>query len=594
MTALGRLCAFDVAKVMKTYAQALKSHQEALNRLNVYPVPDGDTGTNMVLTLESVVADLALVEGIEVLGGSDGGRDPTLSKPEPDSAEGPEMKREGPEMKGVCQAIAHGSLMGARGNSGVILSQLLRGLTGVLADSADPSGAEIAAALGVASEAAYKAVLRPVEGTILTVARAAAEGAKAVADGGRATLLEVLEGARSAAQDALDRTPELLPVLAQAGVVDAGGCGYLLLLDSLLTVVDDRPLPEAPSFEPGTTAAAWAMGDLVGRAVRAGETDPGGQQGLRYEVMYFLEAPDDTITAFKDVWEGIGDSIVVVGGDGLWNCHIHTNDVGQAIEAALDAGRPREIRVSDLADQIEEERWVREVAGARDRAPVPPAGPPPRTAVVAVANGEGVGRIFHSLGVHHLVPGGQSMNPSTAQILEVVEAVPSGEVVILPNNENIVPVAMQVCELAKKVVRVVPTGGIVEGFAALLEHDPEASADENVASMTDSARRVVAGEVTQAVRDATGPAGPIKAGDWMGLSRDGVEVISETMVDAARGLLAKLLTDDHELVTLIEGEGAAAGETRQITEWLAEHHPSVVAEVHQGGQPLYPYVISIE
>jgi DAK2 domain fusion protein YloV len=595
MTVLGRLCAFDVAKVMKTYAQALKSHQEALNRLNVYPVPDGDTGTNMVLTLESVVADLALVEGMEVLvGENDGGRDLTLSKPEPACPEGPETKPGAPAMKGVCQAIAHGSLMGARGNSGVILSQLLRGLTGVLADVVDPGGAEIAAALGVASEAAYKAVLRPVEGTILTVARAAAEGAKAVADVDRATLLEVLEAARSAAQDALDRTPELLPVLAQAGVVDAGGCGYLLLLDSLLTVVDDRPLPEAPSFEAGATAAAWAMGDLVGGAVRAGETDPGGQQGLRYEVMYFLEAPDDTITAFKDVWEGIGDSIVVVGGDGLWNCHIHTNDVGQAIEAALDAGRPREIRVSDLADQIEEERWVREIAGARDRAPVPPAGPPPRTAVVAVANGEGVGRIFHSLGVHHLVPGGQSMNPSTAQILEVVEAVLSDEVVILPNNENIVPVAMQVCELAKKIVRVVPTGGIVEGFAALLEHDPEASADENVASMTDSARRVVAGEVTQAVRDATGPAGPIKAGDWMGLSRDGVEVISEAMVDAARGLLAKLLTDDHELVTLIEGEEVAAGETRQITEWLAEHHPSVVAEVHQGGQPLYPYVISIE
>jgi DAK2 domain fusion protein YloV len=606
MTALGRLCASDFAKVMKTYAQALKSHQETLNRLNVYPVPDGDTGTNMVLTLESVVADLALVEGIEVPGGNDDGRDLTLSTPEPDS---PEV----PEMNAVCQAVAHGSLMGARGNSGVILSQLLRGLTGVLARSVDPGGEEFAAALGVASEAAYKAVLRPVEGTILTVARAAAEGAKAVADGGRAPLLEVLEGARSAAQDALNRTPELLPVLAQAGVVDAGGCGYLLLLDSLLTVVDDRPLPEAPSFEArGSTVEAWAMGDLEGRAVRAGETssnqetgsrpargdrtgtDPGGQWGLRYEVMYFLEAPDNTIPAFKDVWEGIGDSIVVVGGDGLWNCHIHTNDVGQAIEAALDAGRPREIRVSDLADQIEEERWVREVAGARDREPVPPAGPPPRTAVVAVANGEGVGRIFHSLGVHHLVPGGQSMNPSTAQILEVVEAVPSDEVVVLPNNENIVPVAMQVCELAKKVVRVVPTGGIVEGFAALLEYDPEATADENVASMTDSARRVVAGEVTQAVRDATGPAGPIKAGDWMGLSRDGVEVISETMVDAARGLLAKLLTDDHELVTLIEGEEVAAGETRQITEWLAEHHPSVVAEVHEGGQPLYPYVISIE
>jgi len=310
--------------------------------------------------------------------------------------------------------------------------------------------------------------------------------------------------------------------------------------------------------------------------------------------MYFLEAPDDTIPAFKDVWQGIGDSIVVVGGDGIWNCHIHTNDVGPAIEAAFDAGRPRDIRVSDLAEQIEEERWVREVAGATDAEPVPPAGPPQRTAVVAVANGEGVGRIFHSLGAHHLVPGGQSMNPSTAQILDVVEAVPSDEVVILPNNENIVPVAMQVCELAKKIVRVVPTGGIVEGFAALLEYDPEATVDENVASMTDSARRVVAGEVTQAVRDATGPAGPIRAGDWMGLSRDGVEVIGETVVGAACGLLDKLLTDEHELVTLIEGEGAAAGETRQVTEWLAEHHPSVVAEVHHGGQPLYPYVISIE
>jgi dihydroxyacetone kinase-like predicted kinase len=316
--------------------------------------------------------------------------------------------------------------------------------------------------------------------------------------------------------------------------------------------------------------------------------------GFRYEVMYLLEASDETIPAFKDVWEGIGDSIVVVGGDGLWNCHIHTNDVGPAIEAALDAGRPRDIRVSDLAEEIEEERWVREVTGAA-KAPLGlPAGPPQRTAVVAVANGEGVGRIFHSLGVHHLVSGGQSMNPSTAQILEVVEAVPSDEVVILPNNENIVPVAMQVRELSKKTVRVVPTSGIVEGFAALLEYDPEAGADENVSSMVASARRVVAGEVTQAVRDATGPSGPIRAGDWMGMSRDGVEVIGESMSDAVCGLLGKLLSDEHELVTLIEGEGAASGETRQVTEWLADHHPSVAIEVHHGGQPLYPYLVSIE
>ena len=186
------------------------------------------------------------------------------------------------------------------------------------------------------------------------------------------------------------------------------------------------------------------------------------------------------------------------------------------------------------------------------------------------------------------------MNPSTAQILEVVESVPSDEVVILPNNENIVAVAMQVCELAKKPVRVVPTSGIVEGFAALLEYDPEATAEENVVSMSESARRVVAGEVTRAVRDSTGPSGPIKAGDWTGLSRDGVEVVGETMADAACGLLGKLLSDEHDLVTLIEGEGAGGGETREITEWLAEHRPSVAVEVHHGGQPLYPYLISIE
>ncbi len=308
--------------------------------------------------------------------------------------------------------------------------------------------------------------------------------------------------------------------------------------------------------------------------------------------MYLLEAPDDTIPAFREVWAGIGDSIVVVGGDGLWNCHIHTNDVGPAVEAALDAGRPRNITVTDLAEQVDEERWVREGAGAA--APEVPAGPPPRTAVVAVANGDGIGRIFRSLGVHHLVPGGQSMNPSTAQILDVVEAVTSPEVVLLPNNENIHPVALQVCELARKPVRMVPTSGIVEGFAALLEYDPEAGADDNCENMAESARRIVAGEVTPAVRDAPGPSGPIHAGDFMGLSRDGIEVVSDSLVEAACGLLGKLLRDDHELVTLIEGEGAGVGETRHITEWLSEHRPDVAVEVHHGGQPLYPYLLSIE
>jgi DAK2 domain fusion protein YloV len=562
---------------MATYRQVLRLHQEAINALNVYPVPDGDTGTNMALTVESVVAELAQIEGLAGLDAAVG------SSPEYASS-----KDGAPSMQTVCGAVAHGSLMGARGNSGVILSQLLRGLTAVLADSGEEiSEQDVARALDAASDAARRAVLRPVEGTILTVARAAADGAQTAAAQNH-SLVATVAAARRAAAAALARTPEQLPVLARAGVVDAGGAGYLLLLDAVLTVLDGRPLPSVPRSG-GTTRHAVVAQELPGASL--GAEDFVGEDDLRYEVMYLLEARGDTMGAFKEVWAGIGDSIVVVGGDGLFNCHIHTNDVGAAIEAALDAGRPRNIRVTDLAGQIDEERWVRE--GARQIAEVAEQ-TPHRTAVVAVATGEGIGRIFRSLGVHYLVPGGQSMNPSTAQILDVIEQARSDEVVLLPNNDNVHPVAMQVCELANKTVRVVPTSGIVEGFAALLEYDPEAGAEDNARAMAESARRVVAGEVTRAVRDAAGPAGPIRRGDWMGLSRDGVEVVGESIEEAACGLLGKLLRDDHELVTLIEGEGAGVGETRRVTEWLAEHRPDLAVEVHHGGQPLYPFLLSIE
>jgi dihydroxyacetone kinase-like predicted kinase len=307
--------------------------------------------------------------------------------------------------------------------------------------------------------------------------------------------------------------------------------------------------------------------------------------------MYLLEAPDDTIGAFKEVWAGVGDSIVVVGGEGLWNCHIHTDDIGAAVEAALDAGRPRRIRVTDLAEQVEEERWVREgsVVLVEEL-----EGPVPTTAVVAVVTGEGIGRIFRSLGVHHLVRGGQSMNPSTAQLLDAVEAERSEQVIVLPNNKNIRPVAEQVDGLTEKRVRVVPTGSIVEGFAALLAYDPGAGAEENAAAMAASACRVLPAEVTRAVRDARTEVGDVKEGDWIGLSGDGVLSIAGSPAGATMGMLEKLLREDHELVTLIEGEGATAGETRRITEWLDETHPDLAIEVHHGGQPLYPYLVGIE
>jgi dihydroxyacetone kinase-like predicted kinase len=306
--------------------------------------------------------------------------------------------------------------------------------------------------------------------------------------------------------------------------------------------------------------------------------------------MYFLEADDGTIPHFKNVWAGIGDSIVVVGGDGLWNCHIHTDDIGAAVEAALDAGRPRNIRVTDLLEQVEEERWVREAEVPEDE----PDTTPVETAVVAVATGDGIRRIFRSLGVQQIVAGGQSMNPSTEQLLAAVEAAPSPEVVVLPNNKNIIPVAEQVDTLTDKTVRVVRTTGIAEGFAALLEYDPESTVDENAKAMEAAAGRVVSGEITRAVRASTCDIGPIAEGDYLGISRAGIQSVAPALADAATGLLDALVTDDHEIVTLIEGEGASAADTRHITEWVHDHRRQAGVEVHHGGQPLYPYLVSIE
>ncbi len=402
-----------------------------------------------------------------------------------------------------------------------------------------------------------------------------------------------MEAARTAAADALARTPSLLPVLEQAGVVDAGGAGYLLLFDALLSVVDGRAMPLPPElpdphFGP-VNPEAQGMATL---AVSDADTE---LAGLRYEVMYLLEAPDDTIPSFKEVWAGLGDSIVVVGKDSLWNCHIHTDDIGAAIEASLDVGRPRAIRVTDLLEEVEEERWVRDAAAAAASEPSPmPPGPPPTTGVVAVATGEGIGRIFRSLGVQGLISGGQSMNPSTADLLEAVEALGSHEVIILPNNGNIRPVADRVNDLTGKSVWVVPTDTIAEGFAALLAYDPGSHGDVNAGAMESSSLKVVPGEVTRAVRDSDSPAGPIAEGDWLGLSRQGIEVVRPSLADAACALLEVLVTDSHDLVTIIEGEGSGAADTRRITEWLRDQRPEVETEVHHGGQPLYPYLFSIE
>jgi DAK2 domain fusion protein YloV len=395
----------------------------------------------------------------------------------------------------------------------------------------------------------------------------------------------VLDATRVAGGASLERTPELLPVLKEAGVVDAGGAGLVLLLDALLHEVAGTPLPE-----PDATAVdgVAAMAEQLEHA----HAVDGDISGLRYEVMFFLEAPDTTIPAFKDVWAGIGDSIVVVGGDGIWNCHIHTDDIGASIEAAVDCGRPRKIRITDLLEQVEEERWVRD-ATTEPEEPVH-SREPVTTAIVAVATGAGISRIFYSLGVQKIVKGGQTMNPSTAQLLDAVEAAPADDVVILPNNKNIIPVAEQVDAQTTKSVTVVPTRGIAEGFASLLSYDPEAKGLDNAKAMSEAAEAVVAAEVTQAVRDSTCELGPIAEGDWLGICRDGIRAVAATVDEVVVQLMEALVADEHELVTIIEGDGATAATTRHIEVWLNEHRPDVGTEVHHGGQPLYPYLFGIE
>ena len=551
-----------------TYRDTLKRHQADINKLNVYPVPDGDTGTNMMRTLDAVVAELEKHPGA---------------------------------LDETCNAISHGSLMGARGNSGVILSQILRGLSATMKSAREHGAPKVAEALKAASVAAYESVLKPIEGTILTVVRETADAAMRAAGDG-ATLAAMLRVARAAGRESLANTPELLPVLKDAGVVDAGGAGFLLFLDSALHVVDGEPLPEPENISGPNTEQLIAV-------MKRGEADGTVDVSeLRYEVMFLLEIDDTKSNAFKQKWGEIGDSIVVVGGEGLYNCHIHTNDIGAAIEAPIAlGGRPHQIRVTDLFEEVAEEHEKREAQlgsphgaeaatlGGKPNFRTHAALPEVTCAVVAVASGDGIAELFGNLGVHGVVTGGQTLNPSTQELLDAVEHMNAQQVVILPNNKNIIPVAQQVDGLSKMEVRVVPTCSMPEALAALVAYDPEASAEHNGGAMAKAAAAVVTGEITTAVRDTKTDAGNVKAGDAIGLVRgDGVVAIADDVFECATALLKHIVTDDRELLTIIVGVDGTAETTNHIVTWVGEHFPSISSEVHRGGQPLYPYLFGVE
>ncbi len=549
MDDLQRFSDNDIKNVLFAFRDALGTYCDVLNALNVYPVPDGDTGTNMSLTLISVTEEL-----------------------EKGEAEGSSQWK----------AISHGSLMGARGNSGVILSQILRSLSDSFSTVEEIDATAISEALINASEAAYGSVMKPVEGTILTVAREVAAVASQVAEED-ISLVDFLERIEHEGRSSLERTPELLPVLKEAGVVDAGGAGYLLLLSSFLHIADGRPIPAPAEVPVGV--------DGSGHIPSTGLTEVGE---LRYEVMFFLEVSDDMIDGFKNEWATLGDSIVVVGGDGLYNCHIHTDDIGGSIEAGIKRGKPNTIRVTNLHEELgdHQETFHTEIGGENTITITNET--ESASAVIAVVAGEGVHAIFDSLGVHAVVRGGQSMNPSVRDLVQAAESISADQVIILPNNKNIIPVAEQVNSQVEKTVVVVPTRSIPEGFASLLAFDPRADAGSNLALMDAAAGQVLPGEITRAVRDSETSVGKVEEGDWIGLDRSGVCVISKSMSEVAIGLLDEIIGPDHELVTVIAGEGSNEDSTVGISEWLANEKPHVEVEIHDGGQPLYPYYFGVE
>ena len=509
--------------------QALTAARQEIDDLNVYPVPDGDTGTNLQLTMAATVE---AVEGA------------------------------GPDLAATVAAMVSGSLMGARGNSGVILSQLLRGLGEVIGPLGEVGPAELQRALTCGATSAYAAVAIPVEGTLLTVAREAAEGARG------ASLASVVSSARVAASASLGRTPDLLPALRAAGVVDAGGRGWCVLLEALERVVTGSVAPDAP--------AMLVLRDRSGLAAAR----EAGSDDFAYEVQFLLrDTAEDRVAVLKDQLRALGDSLVVVGSDGLYNVHVHVNDVGAALEAGVDAGRPFRITVTRFADQVA----------------APPAGRTGRV-VLAVAPGEGLASLFREAGAQ-VVEGGPTANPSTRELLEALLASGAGEVVLLPNDGNVRAVAGAAAEQARLeglAVAVIPTRSVLQGLAAASVADPRRPFDDEVAAMGAAAGATRWGEVTTAARDALTSVGPCTAGDVLGLIEGDVAAIGSDVEQVARGLLNRMLCGGGELATVVVGGQADAAMGDRLADYLSKAHPAVEVLVLLGGQPHYPILLGVE
>jgi DAK2 domain fusion protein YloV len=544
-----------LAKMFLAGAQNIEAKKEFINELNVFPVPDGDTGTNMSLTIMSAAKEVT-----------------ALSKP---------------KMKDLAKAISSGSLRGARGNSGVILSQLLRGFTKSIREEKEIDVIALAAACTRARETAYKAVMKPKEGTILTVASGIAEKASEMAQ--ETDDLEVfLPAVIKHAEEVLARTPDMLPVLKEAGVVDSGGQGLLEVIKGAYDAFQGKEV-DYSAIAPGAGAGLTKVNAQDTAHIKFGYC-------TEFIIMTEKEFSDKDESGFKEYLSSIGDSIVCVADDDVVKIHVHTNDPGLAIQKALTFGQLSRIKIDNMREE-HQEKLIRdaEKLAEQEASEKKTAAPRKPMGFIAVSIGEGINGIFRELGTDYIIEGGQTMNPSTEDMLKAIDEVNADTVFILPNNKNIVLAANQAKELVedKKVV-VIPTKTVPQGITAIISFMPDADAKTNEETMLSEIKNVKTGQVTYAVRDTRIEDKEIHEGDIMGIGDNGILAVGSSVEHTALEMLAELVDDDSELISVYYGEEVKEEDAEAFVSKIEALYPDVDVDAHSGGQPIYYYVLAVE
>ena len=540
-----------LARMFLAGARNLEAKKEWINELNVFPVPDGDTGTNMTMTIMSAASEVSSLEEFD--------------------------------METLAKAISSGSLRGARGNSGVILSQLLRGFTKSVKKAERLDALALAAAMERAVETAYKAVMKPKEGTILTVAKEAALKAAEIAPEAD-ELQPFFEEVFAHAEATLARTPEMLPVLKEAGVVDSGGQGLLEVLrgamDGFLGKEIDYSVFEKSSSPSVTKISPQAEADI--------------KFGYCTEFIILLDKPvsEEEEHNFKNFLTSIGDSIVVVADDEIIKVHVHTNHPGQAIERALTYGALSRMKIDNMREE-HQERLIKDAEKlAKEQAE---AEPPKENGFIAVSAGSGLTEIFRELGVDYLIEGGQTMNPSTEDILNAIAKVNAETIYIFPNNKNIILAANQARDLTKdKKIIVVPTKTVPQGITAMISFVPEKSAEENAQEMEEAVSKDQTGQITYAVRDTRLDDKEIHEGDIMGIGDKGILAVGKDKEQVAQDTIEAMMTENAEVISIYYGEDASEEKAEELAAAVEELYPDCEVELNRGGQPIYYYIISVE